>query len=107
MKSSIMAMHSDILEDFHNHAPGPQQFFLTHEGAILANDHSGYSVQQNRSRTHRTRRERCIEHAFTVGGSREASGIFQGIHLAMQDGTGLLDAPIMSATKDLSLVHQD
>src|SRR5690606_36840124 len=55
-----------ILQHLQLHAPGTQQLLLTLEGAVLADDHLGNPVEQDRPAAQGTGRERGVEHRFAV-----------------------------------------
>src|SRR4030081_2832978 len=55
-----------VLEDLDHDAAGPQQCLLPLKGLVLADDHPGNAVQQDRARTHRARRERGVQRALAI-----------------------------------------
>jgi len=94
-----------ILKHLNDYAPGAQQVFFAHKRAVLAHNDSWYPVEKNGAAAHGTGRKRGVKHAFTVNRRRLASGIFQGVHVTMQDGTAFLHATSVSSAKDSSLVN--
>src|SRR5205823_4298505 len=74
---------------------------------VLSNHDSRDSIKKNGAAAHGARRERRIDRALFVDLGRLAAGIFQRIHLAVQYGTCLLNAPVVSSPDNLSLVHED
>src|SRR5262249_29426019 len=96
-----------ILKYVYNHPATPKQLFLSHEGDILSHHNVRYAVEQDRTRTHGARRKCRVEDALSVHRGGQPARMFEGIHLPVEDGTVLLDTPVVTATEDLALMHYD
>src|SRR4051812_20375209 len=94
------------LENFDRHTARSKELLLSEERLVLANDDPGDSVEQDCAAAHRARRERRVQRGFAIDASRQPSGILERIHLAVQNGTSLLDAAIMATAQDASFMHQ-
>ncbi|MOA51241.1 hypothetical protein D3C78_1743620 [compost metagenome] len=64
------------------------------------------AIQQDSAAAHGARRQGGVEGGLLVHPGWLTAGIFQGVHLAMQDGAAVLHPAIMAAANDLAIVHQ-
>lgn len=107
MKRRMRSAQGGIIHHRHFHTARPQQLFLAHEGAVLANHHTRNAIEQDRARTHGARAERRIQRAFTIDPRRLPSGIFQCVHFTVQRGGTFLDTAVVAAPDDPSLVNKN
>lgn len=73
---------------------------------VLADHDLGDAIEQDGAAAHRTGRQRRVDGRGTVHRSRLSAGVFDRIHLAMQDGAGLLHTTIVATADDLGGVYQ-
>ena len=88
-------------------AVGAEEVFLSLEGDIFADHHAGDLVEQDGAGAHGARGQGGVEGAFGVDGGGQAAGVFEGVHLAVEDGAALLDAAVVAPANDLSLMDED
>ena len=84
-----------------------QQWFIAQESLIFTNHHFWYSIQQDRTGTHWTRRQGGVQDAFPVNRGELSTGILKGIHFSMQYDASFLDSPVMTFAKDSVIVYDD
>src|ERR1043165_6081973 len=81
-----------VLHYFQLHAAGAEELLLAEERLVLADHHARDAVEQDRAAAHRARRERRVEDALAVHGGGAAAGVFEGVHLAVEDRAAALHA---------------
>ena len=55
-----------VLCDFNGDATASEKFFITHEGAVFADDHSGNAIEEDGAGAHWAWRQGGVEHGFFV-----------------------------------------
>src|SRR5262245_41565647 len=80
---------------------------LTHERPVFANDDAGNSVEHDRAAAHGARRERRVQSAGPIDECGVTAGIFERVHLAVQDSAATLNASIVAAADDFAVVDDD
>ncbi len=96
-----------VLHDVDFYALAPDVILGALKGDVLANDDVGDLVEESRAAAHGTGREGGIKDALGVNAGGKAAGVFQAIHLGMVDDAAVLDALIVAAADDLTLVNED
>src|SRR6266849_10194112 len=94
-----------VLKDLNGDSALSQEVLFAHERSILSDDDPWNAVQQNRTGTHRARRERCVDDRLAIDGSRLSSGVLECVYLAMQCRAASLDAAIVAPANDRSAMH--
>ena len=92
-----------IVDDLELDAPSAEVVFGALEGAILADDDAWHLVEQGRPAAHVAGGEGRVEDAALVLGGSQAAGVFEAIHLAVEDGAAPLDASVVAAADDFAV----
>ena len=92
-----------IVDDLELDAPSAEVVFGALEGAILADDDAWHLVEQGRPAAHVAGGEGRVEDAALVLGDSQAAGVFEAIHLGVEDGAAPLDASVVAAADDFAV----
>ena len=84
-----------------------QDFFIAFESNIFANDDFRDAVEADGAAAYRAWGEGGIEGAFFIDRGGESSGVFEGVHFAVEDGALFLDSSIVSSPDDVSIVDDN
>src|SRR4030095_3828658 len=96
-----------VVDHVHSHAPAPQQVFLTPERNVLADHDARDAVEQNRPGAHRARRRGRVQDTSRIHGGPEPAGVFQSVHLTVEDSAAPLHAAIVPPPDDLTFIDED
>ena len=96
-----------ILHHLDGHSAGAKQFLFAQKCVVLADHDARNSIKQDRAGTHRTWRQCRVNGAVSIYARAQPAGIFQGVHLAVQDDTAFLHTAIVAASDNFSVVDQD
>ncbi len=96
-----------IIDDFDFNPFGAQPVFLAHEGLILPDDDLGNAIEKDGPAAHAAGGEGSVEGALAVNRGGVATGVFEGVHLSVKDGASFLDAAVVAAADDFSVVDDD
>jgi hypothetical protein len=66
----------------------------------------GMPYSRIRAGAHRARRQRRVHRARAIDRCGLAAGALERVHLAVQNGAALLDAPVVAASDDRGAVHE-
>ena len=64
------------------------------------------AVEQGGAAAHVAGRERRVEHGAAIVGGPEPAGVFQAVHLGVQDGAAVLHAAVVAAADDAAIDDQ-
>src|SRR5690606_11936234 len=95
-----------VLQHFKRDAFFAQQVLAAQEGLVLSNDDCRDAIKQDGARAHRAGRERGVEYRFPIHAGWLSARIFQRVHFSMENGTALLDSPVVAAPEDAPLMYQ-
>src|SRR2546426_944222 len=95
-----------VLEHLDRDAARTEQRLLADERLILTDDDRWNPVQENGAAAHGARRQRGVQHAFAIDGSRLAAGVLERVHFPVEDHAPALHATVVTATDDPPLVHE-
>src|SRR5262249_53209185 len=100
-----LAHHRDALLILKNVNPNPvasEPFLFASQRLVFTDDDRGNSIKHDGAPAHRARRQGRIQGAGPVDECGVTAGIFERIHLAMQDRAATLNASIVSAADDFT-----